>query len=286
MTKAVTRRGFLRAMWQVGLGYTLAGLLGYEYALRIEPHWLSIGHVVIPIEGLGSAFDGFKIVCLSDFHLRPHQQIDWIRQVVERANQLTPDLVCLLGDYVLERADRIDSLAPVLAELEPRHGVLCVLGNHDLWTDRDVVTAGLERAGLRVLVNQGSLLRMGEEQLYVAGLDDGWSGNPDLSAALQDAPRGGGAVLLMHEPDFADQLSTDGRLCLQLSGHSHGGQIRLPGIGALVLPDLGRKYDQGLFRVNRMWLYTTRGIGAIDPPLRFGCRPEITEITLVREASS
>jgi len=247
-------------MWQVGLGYTLAGLLGYEYALRIEPHWLSIEHVVIPIEGLGSAFDGFKIVCLSDFHLRPHQQIDWIREVVERANQLTPDLVCLLGDYVLERADRIDSLAPVLAELK--------------------------RAGLRVLVNQGSLLRIGEEQLYVAGLDDGWSGNPDLSAALQDAPRGGVVVLLMHEPDFADQLSADGRLSLQLSGHSHGGQIRLPGIGAPVLPDLGRKYDQGLFRVNGMWLYTTRGIGAIDPPLRFGCRPEITEIVLVRGPSS
>jgi len=261
-------------------------VFGYEYSVRIEPHWLSIEHVVIPMEGLKSSLEGFKIVCLADFHLRPYHTIDWIREVVRRANQLTPDLVCLLGDYVYESADMILRLAPELAGLRSRYGVLCILGNHDLWTDRHVVTAGLERAGLRVLVNQGSLLAIGDGQLYVAGLDDGWSGNPDLSAVVQDAPPGCKVILLMHEPDFADDLSTDGRVSLQLSGHSHGGQVRLPGLGAPILPDFGRKYDQGLFRVNAMWLYTTRGIGAIDPPVRFNCRPEISEIVLVRKSSS
>ena len=85
----------------------------------------------------------------------------------------------------------------------------------------------------------------------------------------------------MHEPDFADEYALDGRVSLQLSGHSHGGQVRLPGLGALVLPRYAQKYDQGLYRVRDMWLYTNRGIGLIGPPVRFCCRPEVTEITLV-----
>jgi predicted MPP superfamily phosphohydrolase len=271
-------------MWHVGLGCTastVAGTLGYEYALRIEPHWLSVERVEIPIKGFAPPGGVFRIVCLSDLHLRERQTVDWIREVVQQANELTPDLVCLLGDFVLDGAETVLRLAPVLAELRATHGVLSVLGNHDLWTDRDVVTAGLETAGLRVLVNEGVLLELGEQRFFVAGLDDGWSGKPDLAVALRGSPADAAIVLLMHEPDFADDLSRDGRVALQLSGHSHGGQVRLPGFGAPVLPEFGRKYDQGLYRVNGMWLYTTRGIGSLDPPLRFNCRPELSEIRLV-----
>ena len=105
---------------------------------------------------------------------------------------------------------------------------------------------------------------------------------PDLSKALEKRPGNVPTLLLVHEPDFADAFSADGTVSLQLSGHTHGGQIRLPGIGALVLPRHGQKYDQGLYRVKDMWVYTTRGIGVIGPPVRLNCRPEITEITLVR----
>ncbi len=116
--------------------------------------------------------------------------------------------------------------------------------------------------------------------IYLAGLDDLWSGQADLTAALAQAPANVPTILLVHEPDFADTVAKDGRVSLQLSGHSHGGQVRLPGIGAPILPYLGRKYDQGLYNVNNMWLYTNRGIGLGRIPLRINCPPEITEFTL------
>ena len=116
----------------------------------------------------------------------------------------------------------------------------------------------------------------------MAGVDDGWSGQPDLSLALAKMPSEALTILLAHEPDLADRFSMDPRVSIQLSGHSHGGQVRLPLIGAPVLPYLGQKYDQGLYKVNDMWLYTTRGIGLITP-VRINCPPEITEITLLAE---
>lgn len=118
--------------------------------------------------------------------------------------------------------------------------------------------------------------------IYLAGLDDIWSGRPDLQAALDQAPPNTPIILLAHEPDFADTASLDCRIVLQLSGHSHGGQVRLPGVGAPILPPLGRKYDQGLYKINDMWLYTTRGVGLGRIPIRINCSPEITEITLTR----
>jgi len=144
------------------------------------------------------------------------------------------------------------------------------------------VLTALKESGLPVLINSGLALNMGQQMLYLVGLDDGWMGHPDLSKALEQRRGKTPTILLVHEPDFADTFCADSTVSLQLSGHSHGGQIRIPGVGALVLPPHGRKYDQGLYRVKDMWVYTTRGIGVIGPPVRLNCRPEITEITLVR----
>ena len=278
----ITRRGFLRAVGITALGLGVSGLAGYGYVFYVEPHWLSIERVDVPIYGLPEAFDGFTIVCMSDFHLHPYTQIDFIKKVVSTANELNPDLICLLGDYVFESADSIYELAPVLAGLESTYGVFAVLGNHDLWTDAAVVRSGLGSVGIRVLVNESVLLRLGSDNLILAGLDDGWSGEPDLSLALEGSPQDSPVILMLHEPDFADYYTRDGRVRLQLSGHSHGGQVRLPGIGAPFLPDFACNYDDGLVEIEGMWLYTTRGIGVIGPPVRFNCRPEITEITLQR----
>ncbi len=280
----ITRRGFLKAFGTTALGLGVSGLAGYGYVFYVEPHWLSIERIDVPIYDLPDTFEGFKIVCMSDFHLHPYTQIDFIKKVVSSANELSPDLVCLLGDYVFEGADSIYELAPVLAGLESIYGVFAVLGNHDLWTDAAVVRSGLESVGIRVLVNESVLLRRGDDNLILAGLDDGWSGEPDLSLALENLPQGSPVIMMLHEPDFADHYTRDGRVRLQLSGHSHGGQVRLPGIGAPFLPDFARKYDDGLVEIEGMWLYTTRGIGVIGPPARFNCRPEITEITLQRMA--
>ena len=148
-----------------------------------------------------------------------------------------------------------------------------------------MVRSGLEEVGLPVLKNSGISLSISQEMINLAGLDAGWGGQPDLNLACKDLPPGIPTILLMHEPDFAVTFSQDKRVSLQLSGHTHGGQVRIPFLGALVLPDYGKKYDSGLYLVNEMWLYTNRGIGVIGPPVRLNCRPEITEITLVEDRS-
>ena len=218
---------------------------------------------------------------MADFHLYPHTRIELIARAVDMSNRLKPDLVTLVGDYVLATADSIFDLAPVLAQLNARYGVFSILGNHDYWTNGEVVNSGLEQSGLTVLRNSGVDLSIGRETLYVGGVDDGWVGRSDLPQTLERRADGALTLLLMHEPDFADGFSNDGRVALQLSGHSHGGQVRFPGIGSPFLPPYGRKYDLGLYRVRDMWLYTTRGIG-VTVPFRLNCRPEVTEITLVR----
>ncbi len=278
----ISRRNLLKAAGPVLIGSGLALAGGYEYATRLEPDWLAVEKVSIPVKNLAPELEGFKVVQLSDLHLHPFTQIELIREVVPLVAQIEPDLIVLTGDYVLQGAESIFELAPVLAALNARHGIFAILGNHDLWTNAAVVQAGLEKGGIPVLVNRGVALGSGPGTIYLAGLDDGWSGTPDLKLALEKRPAGAPTILLVHEPDLADTICQDGRVLLQLSGHTHGGQVRLPGLGAPVLPPFGRKYDQGLYRVNEMWLYTNRGIGLIGPPVRFNCPPEITLLTLTR----
>jgi hypothetical protein len=278
----ISRRAFLIALRNVAAGYAMAGVGGYVYGTHLEANWLAVKRVVVPIRGLPDAAEGLRLVHLSDFHLHPVTQLDHIRKAIEVANGLKPDLILLTGDYVTDYAEAIFELAPVLGRLDANYGVFAILGNHDLWTDRAVVQRGLAEAGIPVLVNDGVTVPIGRGALHVAGLDDAWSGQPDLDRALRSCPAGVPAVLLAHEPDFADAYSQDPRVSLQLSGHSHGGQVRLPGLGALILPPYGKKYDYGLYRVRDMWLYTNPGLGLVVPGVRFNCRPEVTEITLVR----
>jgi predicted MPP superfamily phosphohydrolase len=160
--------------------------------------------------------------------------------------------------------------------------VYAIIGNHDIWLDVDVIKSAFNQIRLPILVNQGFPITEANSTLYIAGLDDGWSGTPDLDAALENAPIDAPTVLLLHEPDLADKYSQVERIVLQLSGHSHGGQVRIPGFGAFILPYLGQKYDFGLYKVRDMWLYTNRGIGNISVPFRYNCAPEITEFTLLR----
>ncbi len=239
-----------------------------------------IDRVEIPIPHLHEAFDGFRIVQLSDIHLYPYTRIDQVRRAVCLANDLRPDLVVLTGDYISKVADVIFELAPVLAGLDARQGVFSILGNHDVRSDEHIVGRGLAAAGLQLLTNRGVVLTRGKGSLGLAGLDDGCAGHPSLTLALNGIPNPTPVVLLCHEPDLADIYLRSDQVVLQLSGHSHGGQIRLPGIGALFLPRLGRKYDCGLYRVNGKWLYTNRGLGFGSLPIRINCPPEVTEITL------
>jgi len=276
----LNRRDFLKiSSLAVGGSFLASTVL---LRIKDESGRPSLERITIPIKHLHPALEGFAIAQLTDFHLYPYTQPDLIRQVVEITNSIKPDLIVLTGDYVWRDVEAIFVLAPILSNLNATQGVYTVIGNHDIWTNVNVVKKGLREARLPILENQGVAITSGKGNFYLAGLDDGWSGEADLEAALENAPSETPVVLLVHEPDLADIYSLDGRVALQLSGHSHGGQVRIPGFGALVLPYLGKKYDFGLYKVNDMWLYTNRGIGNISVPFRYNCPPEITEFTLTR----
>ncbi len=276
----LNRRDFLKLLGIIAVGGSTAIVGGYEYGKQVEAKQLVVEHVQIQANNIKTALEGFKIVQLSDFHLYPYTQLDFVQEAVTITNSLQPDLIVLTGDYVLQTAEAIFEIAPVLASLNAKYGVFSILGNHDLWTDAEIVRLGLKEQRLPLLENEGIGLTVNGENVYLAGVDDGWGGQPDLSLALAKMPSEALTILLAHEPDLADQFSMNPRVSIQLSGHSHGGQVRLPLIGAPILPYLGQKYDQGLYKVKDMWLYTTRGIGLITP-IRINCPPEITEITLL-----
>jgi len=275
----MNRRRFLKVGSAVLAG-SVAVTTGYLYA-NDEAGRLVVERVQIPVKNLKPALEGLRIVQLGDLHLYPFTELAHIRRAIETANSLQPDLMVLMGDYVTRQAEAIFELVPLLSSLNARYGVFTIIGNHDIWTDVKVVQLGLAEAGLSILRNEGVTISVGQALLYLAGVDDGWSGRPDLEAALAEMPAKTTSILLAHEPDLADQFALDGRVSVQLSGHTHGGQIRLPGIGAVILPYLGRKYDLGLYQVNGMWLYTNRGIGNVTEPVRFNCPAGVTEITLV-----
>lgn len=244
---------------------------------------ISLDRVTIPIPQLDASMDGYRIVQLSDLHLYPFTHLAFIREAAELANSLKPDLIVLTGDFVSHEAGAVYDLEPVLGRLNARDGVFATLGNHDHWSNANVVRAGLRKAGLSVLHNRS--VPLGGGKAWLTGLDDGWVGRADLEAAVEQAPGDAPIVLLQHEPDLIDTYIGNPRVALQLSGHTHGGQIRLrQPRRAYTLPFLGRKYDQGLYRVGDAWLYTNRGIGTTIVPIRVNCPAEVTEFTLTAEA--
>jgi len=285
----IDRRQFLKAFGQVAATYACATVVGHAYGKHVEPKRSVVEQVPVPLKNLKSALEGFKIVQLSDIHIDSFVETEVVQEAAAIADSLKPDLIVLTGDYVTGQAEAIRDLSPILASLNAKYGVFAILGNHELWTNPDLIRDSLEKAGVPVLVNEGVPLNVGKEILYLAGVDDCWSGQPDLEAAMEKWPSGAPTILLAHEPDFVDTFALDGRVSLQLSGHSHGGQIRLPGLGAVILPEYAQKYDQGLYRVNPTgrsdvgpWVYTNRGVGLGVVPYRINCPPEVTEITLFK----
>lgn len=281
----LTRRQFLAtsAFSATGLAAVGAGAL-YRDTIHLQPTRFEIR-----LQRLPRRLDGLRIVQLSDFHYDPYVDIRVITSAVDMANQLQPDLVVLTGDFVSQGpfAGRYDPPAArdaepcsqILSRLRPRLGVFAVLGNHDYYTDPDVVAEILRSRGFHVLRNQSFALEQDGTRLWLAGINDAVAGADDLDLALQKIPGSEAVVLLAHEPDFADWVPP-GHVDLQLSGHSHGGQIVLPVIGPPYLPPLARKYPWGLRRLGPLTLYTNRGLGTITLPLRFNCPPELTLFTL------
>ncbi|MBI3924152.1 MAG: metallophosphoesterase [Armatimonadetes bacterium] len=244
--------------------------------------WLrpQVVQVELPVPNLPASLDGFRVCQLSDFHRGPLVPSSLIERGSEAAMAQDPDLIVLTGDFVSASWRYADSCAGALSNLSAPRGVYAILGNHDYWEGATVISRNLERRGIGVLCNESVPLA---QEGWLCGLDDVIAGKPDFDRTLQNVPEDSFKLLLCHEPDHVIEASLHG-FQVQLSGHTHGGQIRLPFFGPIVLPEQGQKFPAGLARYRDTLLYTNVGLGVVTVPLRVQCPPEVTLITLRRAA--
>ncbi len=263
-------------------GAALLGAVGLVYAREIEPRWIQVKPVELTLPRLAPEFDGYRIVQIGDLHFDDWPDPAWLARIVELVNRQRPDLVAIMGDFASRSAHRLDveQLAGALRKLRARDGVVAVLGNHAYLTGATLIRSFLREGGVIELPNAVHTLRREDAGLHIAGVDDLMEGRCRLDLVLEKLPEQGAAILLAHEPDFADASAATRCFDLQLSGHSHGGQIGIPFLRRLILPPFSQRYVAGLHRVGDMVLYTNRGLGFIHLRLRFLCRPEITVLTL------
>jgi predicted MPP superfamily phosphohydrolase len=260
-----------------------AALLGgYLYGREVEIRRVEIKYLALTLPRLAPEFDGYRLVQIGDIHLDDWAKPERLGGIVEKVNAQRPDLIAIMGDFASRSAKQLDTrrLTEALRKLRARDGVVTILGNHDYLTGVEVVRRCVREASVTELLNGVHTLRRGKAALHVAGIDDVMEGRSRLDLVLRDLPDSDAAILLAHEPDFADVSAATGRFDLQLSGHSHGGQVRVPLLMRLALPPFSQRYTSGLYKVGSMLQYTNRGLGFVNMRLRFLCRPEITVLTL------
>jgi uncharacterized protein len=273
---------------KVLLAFCVLIFVGSIYVHKIEPNWLEITQNEIVLPNLDRAFNGYRIVQITDLHAGDGISRAHLEKVVEIVNAQNPDLVVITGDHISRKPRQHIELLDTLAKLHPRDRTISVLGNHDVYNDATPIRAALQQAGITLLENSIYTVKRdrvnaalpGRATLHIAGVGDVFAQEARLNEVLAQLPSTGAAIMLAHEPDFADETAATGRFGLQLSGHSHGGQIRLPFYGGY-LPEYAQKYPLGRYQVGNMTQYTNRGIGTIKVYARFNCRPEISVFNLV-----
>ncbi|MGB7874519.1 MAG: metallophosphoesterase, partial [Anaerolineales bacterium] len=235
---------------------------------------------------LDKSFSGLRIAQISDLHFGGWMTTERLYDIARLVLAQSADIVVITGDFVMGYdyfpglVEKLDGMAGALKLITDRALTLGVLGNHDYWLDPNLVVDMMHQAGIKVLRNSIHTYVRGNHTLHFAGIDDALVYHSRMSKLLPLLPDEGCAIVLVHEPDYADYSAGTGRFDLQLSGHSHGGQVVLPFIGAPVLPRMAHKYPSGLYQVKDMYQYTNRGVGMTPPYVRFNCRPEITVFTL------
>ncbi len=254
----------------------------YIYGSKIEPNWIEVVPIQLTIPNLTPAFEEFKIVQISDLHLSRFMPDKRLDRIIKLVNQQQPDVIAITGDIITEgKSFNIKKIENQLSQLVSKSGNLAVLGNHDHWLgSTDKLKQALVHSNIINLDNQVYVIERGTEKLAVAGIDDPFWGQGDLNKVITQLPDDHAAVILVHEPDYLEKIAKTHKFALQLSGHSHGGQIRIPFLAPLVLPYGGKRYFVGLNQVEETIEYTNRGLGMTGLPLRFNSRPEITVFTL------
>jgi predicted MPP superfamily phosphohydrolase len=265
----MNRRTFVKRslVATVGLGAAAA------YGRCLERHAVEVVSVKLEL-GLP---EPLTVAVLGDIHFDPLYETDYLEDVVARVNRLAPELILYTGDFVSRSADRLGELLAVFHKAKAGVGSFAVLGNHDHAVGADQITTSFTASGIAVLRNR-SVALPGQRDWYLTGLESYWRGSPSAASVADSSPHSR-HIVLVHEPDSFDLL-TDPRIALQLSGHTHGGQIRSPLVGAICLPSWGKKYDAGLYTQGDRRLYVNRGIGTVDEHYRLNCRPEITLLKL------
>ena len=288
------------------LPVALVGISLFIYAFFIEPDRLILKEKEIRIAGWNKAFDGLRIVVISDIHGgSSFITEDKLKSVVEMANSQSPDLIVLLGDFVSQRYENkpiserglkmpMETVARNLRGLKAAHGVFAVLGNHDGWYNDEIVSRELTLVGIRVLESEIAEVSTGENKIRLLGLPDhrkinDWSTvSEQVQTALKSENGTGDVIVLEHSPDIVPLLQGDSVVSkdvkLFLAGHTHGGQVWFPFLGSLIVPsDYGQKYAFGHIVENGLDIFVTTGVGTSILPVRFLVPPEVVVLTIRSE---
>jgi uncharacterized protein len=272
----MNRRNFLKL---VAFG-AAAGIMG-SYTLLVEHYLVQLNRYRIPVPNLPRQFHGLTMVHLTDLHYGPLAPTSFIRQIIGKANDLKKEVIVCTGDYVQadDNDGEINAVWPLLAELQAPLGVYSVLGNHDHWADSQRSAYWLERSG-QDISQRAHCLERGGKRLWIAGGGDLWEDHRDFDDILKNVPPEDCRIVLAHNPDSADTSFSE-RIDLMICGHTHGGQVNLPFIGAPVLPVENKNYSHGL-KASRKGtpVFISKGIGWAIFPVRFNCLPEIAVLEL------
>lgn len=285
MSQKYTRRQFIKRALATTSTAIIASSFGYWYARYFEPKQLEISRHIIEHSAIPKKFHNVKIVQFSDTHVGHHFTLEQLKKIVDEINALKPDLLFFTGDLMDEpnKYAATNHLIPILKRLEAPLGKFAIYGNHDHGGYGSEIYKNLmNQTGFTLLMNTSEEIYVEEAKITIVGLDDVMLGRPNFEQAFKDVDPSSYTILLAHEPDIAERAEEVGAH-MQLSGHSHGGQIQLPFIGPLITPPLGSIYYEGdhLIGPNKMFLYVNRGLGTTRLPLRFLAKPEISMFTLV-----
>lgn len=277
---ALTRRRFLGLGVGLGGGLALGALSAYSFV--IDRLAFRVEHFRVAITDLPRSLDGLRILQLTDLHHGPWMGRGLVEAVLAKAAAIPCDLVALTGDYVHgdESSAKLEWVIPALARLGAPLGVHAVLGNHDHYAGADRARALLAEHGISRVHSRVAIER-DDGRLWLAGTGDLWEDHVDVDRLLRGVPADEPRIVLAHNPDSAD-AEWNARVDLMLSGHTHGGQVLLPFVGAPYLPIANPRYLSGLVATPRTQLFVSRGLGSTSAPVRFRCPPQLAVLELTR----
>lgn len=249
----------------------------------IEPYWLDVKQINIKNKDIPSSFDGKKIVFVSDIHHGPNFSRDRVKRMVEKVNDLEPDIILIGGDYTEKDGHYITPCFEELKNLEAPLGKYGVLGNHDYFRNAQPVKQGMRQAGITILDNTAQWIVHGKGRIRIGGVSDLYHGPQLLNPTIKDVREDDFVILLSHNPDFVERIRTY-KVDVVLSGHTHGGQVTFLCLWAPYIPSsYGQKYKTGVVETEYTRVYISNGVGSTGIPIRFFARPQINVFKLIKQ---